>query len=136
MSITVEILVSGNPAESVGGVPYTPGMNVQQAMEAVYVDSPPLHDVLAFEASYFGPALGYELVGLDAIRVQAGAENSAYLFWQLSINGQVSPSGMDQTAVDDSDVVSWNYIPYLNDQHDGTRHQEIRKALSDGRAVE
>ncbi|MGB6164698.1 MAG: DUF4430 domain-containing protein [Pseudonocardiaceae bacterium] len=102
-------------------------MNVQRAMEEAYN----LHSDQAFNFSlqYFGSNLGYEVVILDSIANQVGSDSGAYVFWALSINGTLSPTGIDGAHLNDGDSVEFNYQSFEPAQHEGTRHEEIRKIL-------
>jgi uncharacterized protein DUF4430 len=131
MAVTVEISINGAQVTSVQNVPYEPGMNVQQAMEAAYAANEPLQNVLRFDARFFGSS-GYELMMLDGISAQTGADGMSFFFWELLVNGAESPTGMDATTVHDGDVIAWNYTMYENAKHAGTRHEEIRKILTSG----
>jgi hypothetical protein len=128
MPVTVEILINGSQVESVNNVPSQPGMNVQQAMEAAYIANPSLQSVLRFDARFFGP-MGYELMMLNGISVQSGADKTTFLFWELLVDGVEPSRGIDETPVQDGDVVTWNYIRYGSEKHDGTRREEIHKIL-------
>jgi hypothetical protein len=129
MPIAVRVAVSGGTLIESGNVPFEPAMNVQRAMEAAY-DADPAH---SFSAQYFGKELGYEAVTIAGISAQAsvGAENQAYLFWELLVNGTPAAHGMDETKLNDGDAVEWNFTAYES-RHEGTRYEQIRDvALSD-----
>jgi hypothetical protein len=73
--------------------------------------------------------LGYEVIALDGIANQVGSDSGAYVFWALSINGTLSPTGIDSTQLNDGDSVEWNYQAFEPAEHEGTRHEEIRNLL-------
>ncbi len=97
-------------------------MNVQQAMESAYGDSG-----YGFVVQYFGAQLGYELITLDGITSQNGSDE--YLFWQLSINGDVAHQGIDETELNDGDLIGWNYTRYIEEQHGKGRRGAIRQRV-------
>jgi hypothetical protein len=96
-------------------------MNVQQAMETAYGTE----QGYAFALQYFGDDLGYEATMIDNIVQQAGTD--AFLFWELSVNGNVSSTGIDETMLEDGDAVEWNYTAYNSGTHDATRYKRIRQ---------
>jgi hypothetical protein len=127
MALSVTISVLGQQVTKVSNVPFTQGMNVQQAMEGAYA-TPPITEVKGFSLRYFG-ALGYELVTLDSISGQAGGDKTTFLFWELQINGQFVQHGIDETYPKDGDAIEWNYICYSEERHAGTRYEKIRDLI-------
>lgn len=102
-------------------------MNVQQAMEAAYSLTP--GHTYNFSLQYFGAGLGYEVVTLDSIANQVGSDHGAYVFWALNVNGQFSPTGIDETILNDGDQISWDYQSYSEEAHGGTRYEKARDAV-------
>ena len=80
-----------------------------------------------FALQYFGPDLGYEAIMIDNIFQQAGTDT--FLFWQLSVNGKVSNTGIDETILNDNDEVEWNYTAYSSQAHGQTRYKRLREAV-------
>lgn len=126
MSIALRIIVQGNGVAPDIKVAFQKGMNVQQVLEAAYNEQRAYEKVLRFSAGYFGSEIGYELTALDGISMQIGADGNTFFFWELSINGTYSPTGMDQTQPKDGDVIEWNFTSYSEHRHAGTRHEKIR----------
>jgi hypothetical protein len=131
MALSVSISVLSEPIAKISNVEFTQGMNVQQAMEVAYATPPVNTEVTQFSLQYFG-SLGYELVALGSISGQAGADKTAYLFWEMLINGQYSPYGIDETHPNDGDAIEWNYVGYTANRHDGTRYEQIRDLVLGG----
>lgn len=129
MSITMTLSLSGSQISEIDNIPYTLNMNVQQAMEAAYGLTP--GHTYNFSLQYFGTSLGYEVVTLDSIANQAGSDPGAYIFWALYINGQLPPTGIDETTLNDGDQIGWNYQPYSAEAHAGTRYEKARDAVRD-----
>lgn len=123
MSVKMTISINGQIDRTFSNLAWHPGMNVQQAMEIAY-GSEKGYD---FALQYFGSDLGYEVVMLDNISQQAGTDS--FLFWQLSIDGQISKVGIDEAMLNDRDEIEWNYTPYVSETHDETRYQNLRKAV-------
>jgi hypothetical protein len=127
MAVKITISITGVPVGEIDQIPYQSGMNVQLAMEKAHS----LHSDKAFNFSlqYFGGELGYEVTILDSIVNQVGSNSGAYVFWALSVNGTLSPTGIDSTQLNDGDSVEWNYQAFEPAQHSGTRHEQIRDIL-------
>lgn len=127
MAVKITISITEVQVAEIDQIPYRSGMNAQGAMEEAYN----LHRDKAFNFSlqYFGSNLGYEVITLDGIANQTGSDSGAYVFWALSINGILSPTGIDSTQLNDGDSVAWNYQAFEPAKHGGTRHEEIRNLL-------
>lgn len=127
MSITMTLSLNGNEISQVNNIPFTAGMNIQQAMEAAYGLTP--GHSYNFSLQYFGTELGYEVVTLDSIANQIGSDPNSYLFWALYINGTFSPTGIDSTVLQDGDQIGWDFEGFSPEAHAGTRHEQVRDAL-------
>jgi hypothetical protein len=130
MALAVTISVFETPVTRIDNLPYGAGVNVQQAMEIAYNADPAGRKVVQFTLEYFGASLGYELTALDAIGAQSGGDGETFLFWELSINGQISETGIDQTYPADGDTIGWDYTIYSAERHAGTRYEALRTALA------
>lgn len=128
MALTMNISVMNSQVTSIPNIPYRQNMNVQQAMEAAY--DPP---IVAFTLQFFGSP-GYELMNLDSLANQVGGDGNTFLFWELLINGQFSQTGIDETILNDGDVIGWNYTSYTEDLHAGTRYETMRNIIAGGQA--
>lgn len=121
MSVQMTVSINGQLERAFDDIPWQSGMNVQQAMESALGTE----QGYAFALQYFGADLGYETIMIDNIVQQAGTD--AFLFWELSVNGNVSSTGIDETVLADGDAVEWNYIAYNSETHDMTRYKRIRQ---------
>ncbi len=79
-------------------VPYYTGMNVTVAMLNSKCVQSYSYGVLTFcpYGNYLNTVNGYG--------------GSAIGYWQLSVNGAISPTGMDYTVLNAGDQISWNFI--------------------------
>jgi Domain of unknown function (DUF4430) len=127
MAVKITVSITGAQVGEIDHISYHTHMNVQHTMEEAYN----LHGDRAFNFSlqYFGGNLGYEVVTLDNIANQVGSDSGAYVFWVLSVNGTLSPTGIDNTHLNDGDIAEWNYQIFEPARHEGTRHEEIRNVL-------
>lgn len=103
-------------------------MNVQQVMEAAYAEemTSPQKAVVEYTLEYYGPSFGYELVTLDALSLQVGADGETSVFWELLLNGEMTNTGIDSTLPLDGDSIEWNYTIYTAHRHAGTRYEALR----------
>jgi|SRR5450756_108032 len=126
MSITMVLSLNGSEIGQIDNILFTASMNVRQAMEAAYGLTP--GHTYNFSLQYFGSELGYEVVTLDSIANQVGSDPDSYIFWALYVNGQLSPTGIDSTVLNDGDRIDWNYQAYSSEVHAGTRYEQMRNA--------
>src|SRR5436309_1738329 len=99
MSVQMTISINGQVDRTFPDIAWQSGMDVH-AMETAF-GSESGYD---FALQYFGPDLGYEAIMIDNIFQQAGTDT--FLFWQLSVNGNVSTTGIiDETILNDNDEV-------------------------------
>lgn len=127
MAITITISLSGRPITELTGIQHSAGMTVRQAMEAAWNSRQDAEYNFAME--YYGqpPAgFGYEVIMIDNLTMQVGSEQDTFVFWQLSVNGQLSSDGIDGTALDDGDSIEWDYTSYVPDVHGGTHYEALR----------
>jgi hypothetical protein len=124
MTISITIAVDGQTIRQIDNVPWQAGMNGQQAMEQAYGSGAGY----SFQLQYFGPQLGYEVVSIDNIAAQSGTD--AFLFWEFSVNGDVSSTGVDETILNDGDEIGWNYTTYNVAAHSTTRYAAIKQQVS------
>lgn len=103
-------------------VPFAAGMNAQKALEESYPS-------IQFGVNYYG-SLGYMVVMLNGIY---DAPASGF-YWQFSVNGVLSPTGIDGTILNDGDSISFDNIQYSPTNHANTllevKHQHAAKLAS------
>jgi hypothetical protein len=121
MSIGLTITVNGTVVRTVPPIPFTSGMNAQNALEAAYVSG----GSYSFLLQYYG-ALGYEVTTIDQIAAQQGTDAAYY--WQFFYNGQSAQQGIDETFLNDGDQLDFAYTCYDMTLHAGTRLEAIHRA--------
>jgi hypothetical protein len=124
MAVSITISVSGQSIRQIDNVPWQANMNGQDAMEHAYGSG----SGYSFLLQYFGPQLGYEIVSIDNIASQTGAD--AFLFWEFSVNGVVAGKGVDQTTLKDGDKIGWNFTVYNAATHGAGRYATIKQQVS------
>lgn len=113
---TVSISISTNN-QTISGIPWFEGMNVQQAMEAAY-DIPP---GIGFAIQFYGSALGYLILMVD------GTFDADPYYWFLYVNGVETPTGIDQTILNSGDAVELNYQQYDPQVHTAPIYKQRRE---------
>ena len=109
---TVAIIVEPG-GKTISAIPWTQGMNVQQAMERAYELSPRL----SFALQYYGSNQGYKVIMVDGVADQSNS------YWFLYINGGLSQGGIDTTQLNPSDVITLTYQPYSEALHGSTNYR-------------
>lgn len=123
MTVSIKISVNNSPVREIDGIAWSAEMNVQKAMELAYSAG----SGYSFSLQYFGANLSYEAVSIDSISTQAGTD--FYLFWELAINGKIATKGIDETILNDGDVIGWNYTSYKQAVHGSTRYEALKNKL-------
>ncbi len=124
MAVTVSIAVNGSVVRSMPDVPWSSGMNGQNALEQAYAAG----TGYSFVLQYFGTSLGYEVISFDGVAAQQGADISFY--WEFIYNGTPAQQGIDGTILNDGDILLFDYVTYNEAQHAGKRVADIHKAIS------
>jgi hypothetical protein len=112
MANTVSLSIEPE-GKTIANIPWTGGMNVQQEMELAY-SMPPC---ITFALQYYGPSLGYLVLAVD------GTFDTDTTFWFLYVNDVLSPTGIDETILNDGDAVSLVYEPYQAEKHASEIHR-------------
>jgi hypothetical protein len=107
VSVTATIL--GSTIVSIPDVPWTSGMNAQQALEGAYNQREDPH--YGFSLEYYGydsggHLLGYLVEEIDQIGDQPG------VYWEFLVNDAPSSTGIDTTILNGGDAVSFVYQYY------------------------
>ncbi len=123
MAVSVAIEVGGNVVRSMPNVPWSSGMNAQNALEQAYASG----TGYSFVLRYFGAPLGYEVMAFDDISAQQGTDISFY--WEFFYNGNPAQQGVDSTHLNDGDALLFSYVPYNRAQHAGKRVEAVHNAL-------
>jgi hypothetical protein len=123
MTVSVAIAIGGNVVRSIPNVPWSAGMNAQNALEQAYVSGLGY----SFLLQYFGAPLGYEVMAFDGISAQQGTDISFY--WEFIYNQSPAQQGIDSTILNDGDALLFSYVSYNVARHAGTRVEAVHNAL-------
>lgn len=123
MTVSITISVNGQLVRQINNVPWQANMSGQNAMEQAYGVTG-----YSFQLQYFGSQLGYEVVSIDSIAMQAGTDG--FVFWQFSVNGVLASQGIDETFLNDGDQIEWNYTLYTEATHGTSRYAAIKQQVS------
>jgi|GEM_PF-2748804 len=123
MPITVSIAINGNVVRMMANVPWSQGMNAQNALEQAYATG----TGYSFSLQYFGVPLGYEVMSFDGIAAQQGTDTGFY--WEFIYNGNPARQGIDSTILNDGDTLLFSYVAFNEAVHSRKRVGAIRSAL-------
>ncbi len=123
MPITVSIAVNGNVVRTMANLPWSSGMNAQNALEQAYATG----TGYSFSLQYFGVPLGYEVMSFDGIAAQQGSDTGFY--WEFIYNGNPARQGIDSTLLNDGDTLLFSYVAFSEAVHSRKRVGAIRSAL-------
>ncbi len=103
-TVSVSATILGTTIVDIAAVPWSQGMNAQQALEAAYdTREDPTY---GFSLAYYGSGLGYFVEEIEQIGDQPG------VYWEFFVNGASSATGIDVTALNAGDAVSFEYQYY------------------------
>ncbi len=88
---------------------WTKGMNVQQAMEVAYNAQ---SGKFTYSLQYFGSSLGYLVSMINETYESFYFKQGPFFFWEFLVNGTVATFGIDNTILNDGDVVTFDFIVY------------------------
>jgi len=123
MPITVSIAINGNVVRMMANVPWSQGMNAQNALEQAYATG----TGYSFSLQYFGVPLGYEVMSFDGIAAQQGTDTGFY--WEFIYNENPARQGIDSTILNDGDTLLFSYVAFNEAVHSRKRVGAIRSAL-------
>lgn len=114
-------------------VPWTQGMNAQQALEGAYQQ---VHTtgVFTYALQYYGAGLGYLVVMINETYDSFVSTAAPFWYWEFLINGSPSSAGIDGTILNSGDVVAFNFEVYIAEKHQEStlrfKHEQQMKLLN------
>ncbi|HEX8073973.1 MAG TPA: DUF4430 domain-containing protein [Thermoleophilaceae bacterium] len=117
-TVSVSATILGNTIVDVQGVPWTNGMNAQQALEGAY--NLRTDQNYGFSVAYYGESWGYFLEEIEQIGDQPG------VYWEFFVNGTSSETGIDTTILNAGDAVAFEY-QYYDPHQEGSNPQLAAK---------
>lgn len=113
-SITVEI--GGGPTIR---VPWSKGMNAQQALERAYNDQNP--GAFTYALQYYGAKVGYFVIMInetyDSFISSGGELASPFFYWEFLVNGKHAAKGIDNTILKANDIIRFSLEMYVPEKH-------------------
>lgn len=107
---------------------WTSGMNVQQALEQAYSNTP--SGTFTYALQYFGSAYGYLVLMINETYESFNSKQSPFFFWEFILNGQIASNGIDQTILNDGDVVTFDFTVYTqNATPESTTHIKYQQKI-------
>jgi hypothetical protein len=112
--VTVEVVGGSQVA-----VPWTQGMNAQDALEAVWnvINST---NTFTFGLQYYGRTLGYMVFMINETYDSYLSAAQPYYYWHFFVNDVPQMQGIDSTILQDGDRVKFSFDMYVPAQHAGT----------------
>ncbi len=126
---TVQVEIIGGPSIT---VPWFQGMNAQQALEGAYNQ---VHNTAAFTYAlqYYGSGLGYLVVMVNETYDSFVSSADPFFYWEFFVNGQPAGAGIDNTILNDGDVVAFGLEMYDPTTHSASllrvKHAAQKQAL-------
>jgi len=105
---TVTVQIVGGDTVS---VPWTQGMNAQQALELAY------HHNFTYALQYYGSSLGYLVVMINETYDSFLSSSAPYWYWEFFVNNTPSPTGIDGTILHSGDAIAFSFTMYVAAQH-------------------
>lgn len=104
---TVTISIIGGPTFT---VPWTQGMNAQQAIEAACDASSPGQFTYAIQ--YYGSTMGYLVIMINDTYESARSSGGPSYYWEFLVNGIYSTTGIDNTILNAGDTITFEFQMY------------------------
>lgn len=89
---------------------WTQGMNIQTAMEKAYDNQT---GTFTYSLQYYGSTLGYLVTMINETYESFVFKQGPFYFWEILLNGVISNTGIDNTVLNDGDIVTFEFIPYV-----------------------
>lgn len=104
--MSVNVSITGGSTVS---VEWTSGMNAQQALELA---EDALQEEFIYSIEFYGSSLGYLVNMINETYDTFKSSSKPYFYWEFSVNGLPSPTGIDNTTLADGDEVSFTFKSY------------------------
>ncbi|HKQ08581.1 MAG TPA: DUF4430 domain-containing protein [Blastocatellia bacterium] len=105
---TVTVEVSNGPTII---VPWTSGMNAQQAIEAAF-NAQGSPGEFTYSLQYFGSQFGYLVLMINETYESFMSSADPFYFWEFMVNGQPAQTGIDNTILNAGDTVTFELQVY------------------------
>ncbi|PWK78737.1 uncharacterized protein DUF4430 [Mucilaginibacter oryzae] len=112
----VTVTITGGPSVQ---VPWQANMNGQAAIEAAY-NALSAQKSFTFLLQYYGSQLGYLVDMINGTYDSFVSTYEPYFFWDFIVNGISSDTGIDNTWINDGDVITFTYTTYNAETHAAT----------------
>ncbi len=99
-------------------ISWTSGMNAQQAIEEAYTKE---HTKFNCSLQFYG-TLGYLVSMINETYDSYVRTADPYYYWEFMINGTPAPKGIDQTILNDNDIISFEFQLY-------TKHLDSKSTI-------
>jgi hypothetical protein len=86
------------------------GMNVQTALEEAFDST--TAGAFTYGLQYFGSSYGYLVTMINETYETFKTAEAPFFYWEFFLNSQPSSTGIDNTFLNDGDVVSFEFNVY------------------------
>lgn len=97
-------------------VPWTSGMNAQQAMENAFNVQSPAGE-FTYALQYYGSQLGYLVVMINETYDSFMSSADPFFFWEFLVNGTPAQRGIDNTILKNGDMITFEFQIYNPKTH-------------------
>lgn len=104
--MTVKLAIVGGPETD---VQWSSGMTGQTALERAEDN---LGSEFIYCIEYYGSGLGYLVNMINETYDTFASSASPFFYWEFLVNGSPSSTGIDQTVLQDGDVVTFEFTTY------------------------
>jgi hypothetical protein len=114
MSLTIEVKYYDSPNVVTYDFSWSPGMNIQNALEACYNQytvphsQTPFMFILQYSGTYDNVYIGYMIVAINE------RQRSGWYIWNVYVNGAVINNGLDSYILQPDDLIELKYESYLS----------------------
>lgn len=128
--ITIEVVAGPTVT-----IPWFQGMDAQQALEGAWAEIGRTAE-FTYALQYYGAPLGYLVSMVNETYDTFESASDPFFYWQFSVNGNPSETGIDNTTLAANDVISFSYELYDASTHAGSslavKHNLRRNARKNG----
>ncbi|RXJ88085.1 DUF4430 domain-containing protein [Arcobacter sp. CECT 8985] len=104
--MSVSISITGGSSVKVN---WTNGMNAQQALELAEES---LKEEFIYSLEYYGKSLGYLVNMINETYDTFKSTSTPYFYWEFLVNERPSPTGIDNTILNDGDKITFSFKTY------------------------
>jgi uncharacterized protein DUF4430 len=114
---TITVSIGGGPSMT---VPWSSGMNVQQALEGANAVNP---SQFTYALQYFAGLNGYLVIMINGTYESFLSSAAPFYYWEFFVNDIPPQTGIDQTILNSGDAVEFVLELYSSTKHQNSTLQ-------------